>query len=203
MCLAALAIILFLIGLFKYRFPYFVKDVLYNFRITRISWRMGQVLNKRPLYTILDRFLEATKKHPNKTFTVFEEKTLSYSDADKQSNKVGRSLWKHARVTEGDTVALFLGNEPSYLLLWLGLAKIGCVAALLNYNVRSKSLLHCFSCCGANVLIVAAGREAPSANSGIRTNVGTVVWRRHNNSWVFNLGSAMVWMRTHYIAYFS
>ncbi|KAG7468095.1 hypothetical protein MATL_G00139120 [Megalops atlanticus] len=29
-------------------------------------------------------------------------------------------------------------------------------ASLLNYNIRSKSLLHCFSCCGANVLIAAA-----------------------------------------------
>ncbi|XP_061077682.1 long-chain fatty acid transport protein 2-like [Conger conger] len=156
MHLAALAIISLLIVLFKYRFPYFVKDVLYTFRIARISWRMRHILNKRPLYTILDCFLEAAKKNPNKTFIVFEGKTFSYSEADKWSNKVGRSLWNHAPVTEGDTVALFLGNEPSYLLIWLGLAKIGCAAALLNYNVRSKSLLHCFSCCGANVLIVAA-----------------------------------------------
>ncbi|XP_035250821.1 very long-chain acyl-CoA synthetase-like isoform X2 [Anguilla anguilla] len=156
MCSAALAVILLLLGLLKYRFPYFAKDVLYIFRVIRIRVRMGEFLKKKPFYTILDCFLEAAQKHPNKTFIVFEGKTFSYSEADKQSNKVARSLLEHARLKEGDTVALFLGNEPSYLLIWLGLSKIGCAAALLNYNVRSKSFLHCFSCCAANVLIVAA-----------------------------------------------
>ncbi|KAM6960645.1 long-chain fatty acid transport protein 2-like [Aplochiton taeniatus] len=32
---------------------------------------------------------------------------------------------------------------------------MGCPAAFLNHNMRSKSLLHCFSCCGAKVVIAA------------------------------------------------
>ncbi|KAL0154867.1 hypothetical protein M9458_049130, partial [Cirrhinus mrigala] len=88
------------------------------------------------------------KKHPRKAFIHFEGKTYSYEEVDKESNKAG--------LKEGDTVALFLGNEPRFVWTWLGLAKLGCPAALLNFNIRSKSLLHCFSCCGANVLIAAA-----------------------------------------------
>uniref|UniRef100_A0AAY5KTX9 long-chain-fatty-acid--CoA ligase n=1 Tax=Esox lucius TaxID=8010 RepID=A0AAY5KTX9_ESOLU len=71
------------------------------------------------------------------------------------SNKVARVLLQHSNIDEGDTVAVFLGNHPFFLWIWLGLVKIGCSAAFLNYNMRSRSLLHCFSCSGANVLIVA------------------------------------------------
>ncbi|MGH0163539.1 UNVERIFIED_CONTAM: hypothetical protein FKN15_047178 [Acipenser sinensis] len=95
------------------------------------------------------------QKQPHKPFIVFENKTYSYLDADKQSNKVASALQKHAGLKEGDTVAMFLGNEPDFIWIWLGLAKLGCAAALLNYNIRSKSLLHCFSCCGAHALIAA------------------------------------------------
>uniref|UniRef100_A0A0E9QAU1 Long-chain-fatty-acid--CoA ligase n=1 Tax=Anguilla anguilla TaxID=7936 RepID=A0A0E9QAU1_ANGAN len=80
---------------------------------------MGEFLKKKPFYTILDCFLEAAQKHPNKTFIVFEGKTFSYSEADKQSNKVARSLLEHARLKEGDTVALFLGERTILLLIWL------------------------------------------------------------------------------------
>ncbi|KAF4095279.1 hypothetical protein G5714_024357 [Onychostoma macrolepis] len=48
-----------------------------------------------------------------------------------------------------------------FLWIWLALAKIGCSVALLNHNIRSKSLLHCFTCCGASVLI--AGAELQDA----------------------------------------
>uniref|UniRef100_H3BWE1 long-chain-fatty-acid--CoA ligase n=1 Tax=Tetraodon nigroviridis TaxID=99883 RepID=H3BWE1_TETNG len=48
---------------------------------------------------------------------------------------------------------MLLGNKPIFLLLWLGLMKMGCSVAFLNHNVRSKSLLHCFSRCGARTLV--------------------------------------------------
>ncbi|KAI1904154.1 hypothetical protein AGOR_G00002760 [Albula goreensis] len=156
MFLAALAALLLLLGLWRYRLPHLVKYALFLFNTIRARLRLRQYAKRTPFYTVLDCFLDAVKKNPNKPFIVFEGTTYSYSEADKQSNKIARSLWRHTSLREGDTVALFLGNEPFYLLLWLGLAKIGCVAALLNFNVRSKSLLHCFSCCGANVLIVTA-----------------------------------------------
>ncbi|KTG42158.1 hypothetical protein cypCar_00006160 [Cyprinus carpio] len=111
---------------------------------------------KTPFYSIVDCFLDAVKKHPGKVFIHFEGKTHSYEEVDKESNKVANALRSEAGLREGDTVALFLGNEPRFVWTWLGLAKLGCPAALLNFNIRSKSLLHCFSCCGASVLIAAA-----------------------------------------------
>ena len=34
---------------------------------------------------------------------------------------------------------------PEFVMIWLGLSKIGVVTALLNFNLRSKSLAHCIN----------------------------------------------------------
>ncbi|XP_048828413.1 very long-chain acyl-CoA synthetase-like [Brienomyrus brachyistius] len=149
--------LVFLHILLKLWFPYFVLDCLYVLKTIAFGMRMSKYKKKQPFYTILDCFLDAVRRTPCKPFIIFESRTYSYMDVDKQSNKVARALRIHTGLKQGDTVALFLGNEPCYAWIWLGVAKIGCATALLNCSIRSKSLLHCFSCSGASVLIVAEG----------------------------------------------
>uniref|UniRef100_A0A3B5KJ69 long-chain-fatty-acid--CoA ligase n=1 Tax=Xiphophorus couchianus TaxID=32473 RepID=A0A3B5KJ69_9TELE len=147
--------VLAILPLFIYlRNPYFLGDLRYAVTAIRIGMRMGKI--KKNFSSLLDCFLDRAKKHPEKTFLIFEESSYTYSQADRESNKVARALSTHAQLKEGDTAALFLGNEPQFVWLWLGLAKLGCVASLLNSNIRSKSLVHCFSCCEAKVLIAGA-----------------------------------------------
>ena len=136
---------------------YFVADLTYAITALRIAMRISKI--KKEFYSLLDRFLDKVARHPDKKFIIFEDSSYTYSQVDKQSNKVARALAAHAHLKEGDTVALFSGNEPQVVWVWLGLAKLGCVAALLNCNIRSKSLLHCFSCCEAKVLIAASGEQ--------------------------------------------
>lgn len=121
-----------------------------------IAMKLSKFGKQKPIYTILDCFLEKVAKQPQKTFVLFEGTSFTYSQADKTSNRVARALQKHGQLKEGDTVALLLENEPNFLWLWLALAKLGCTASLLNNNIRSKSLLHCFSCCDAKVLVAGA-----------------------------------------------
>ncbi|KAM3869913.1 long-chain fatty acid transport protein 2 [Diretmus argenteus] len=137
-------------------FPYLAEDCAYTLRSLWLGVRLIKYKRLRPFYSLLDCFLDAVQKHPQKTFVHFEGRAFSYLEVDRQSNRVARVLQTEARLKEGDTVALFLGNEPGFMWTWLGLAKLGCPAALLNFNIRSKSLLHCFSCCGARVLITSA-----------------------------------------------
>ena len=139
------------------RNPYFFKDLNYTITALKIGLRMSKYRKSKPFYSVLDRFLDKVAQHPHKKFILFEESCYTYSQADKESTKVARALSTHAQLRQGDTVALFLGNEPHFVWLWLALAKLGCVASLLNCNIRSKSLLHCFSCCEAKVLIAGAG----------------------------------------------
>uniref|UniRef100_A0A8C1NIL4 long-chain-fatty-acid--CoA ligase n=1 Tax=Cyprinus carpio TaxID=7962 RepID=A0A8C1NIL4_CYPCA len=145
----------------RLRYPYLIAEAKYMRRIAIAMYRTTKYLKSKPFYTLLDRFLDSVRKNPHKAFIRFQDETYSYAQTDKQSNKIARSLLKHADLHEGDTVALLLGNEPMFLWMWLALAKIGCSAALLNHNIRSKSFLHCFTCCGATVLI--AGAELQDA----------------------------------------
>ncbi|XP_029290636.1 long-chain fatty acid transport protein 2 isoform X2 [Cottoperca gobio] len=122
-------------------------------RSITLGIRLAKYTKVKPFYSVLDCFLDAVKRHPKKIFLHFEGREYTYEEVDKQSNKVARALQAEARLKEGDVVALFLANEPCFVWIWLGLTKLGCPAALLNFNIRSKSLLHCFSCCGAKVII--------------------------------------------------
>ncbi|CAI5645031.1 unnamed protein product [Oreochromis niloticus] len=134
--------------------PYFLKDLHCTFLSIYVGIRLSRIEKK--FYSILDRFLDKVAEHPHKKFIVYEESSYTYSQADRESNKVARALLTHAHLKEGDTVALFLGNEPWFVWIWLALSKLGCTASFLNVNIRSKSLLHCFSCCEAKVLIAGA-----------------------------------------------
>nr|XP_057944589.1 long-chain fatty acid transport protein 2-like [Doryrhamphus excisus] len=142
-----------------WRNPYFLKDLTYTLTAIKIGRRLKKFSTQKPFYSILDSFLDKVAIQPDKEFILFEESSYTYRQADKESNRVARVL--SSLVKEGDTAAVFMGNEPLFVWLWLGLAKLGCTAALLNYNIRSKSLLHCFSCCDAKVLLAGADlREA-------------------------------------------
>lgn len=68
------------------------------------------------------------------------------------SNKVAR-IFEDAGFKPGDTVALMLENRPEYVALWLGLAKAGIVTALINYNLRDKSLVHSINIVDSKAII--------------------------------------------------
>lgn len=152
--LAGLALVPLLLYL---KNPYFLQDLSYSLTVIRIARRVKGFKKRRPFYSILDRFLDRVKEHPDKIFLLFEDASYTYAQADRESSRAARALARQAGLREGDTVALLLGNEPQFVFLWLALAKLGCTASLLNFNIRSGSLLHCFSCCDAKVLVVGAG----------------------------------------------
>ncbi|XP_034542368.1 very long-chain acyl-CoA synthetase-like [Notolabrus celidotus] len=148
-------ILLAAVGFFAILFPrsYFFQDVQHVLLRKRTSKRIQSYMKTN--YTIADQFADTVKAQPHKPYLHFKDETFTYLEADELSNKAARVLLQRGCVKGGDTVALFYGNEPMFLWLWLGLLKIGCPAALLNYNIRSKSLLHCFKCSGAKALIAA------------------------------------------------
>ncbi|KAF3688702.1 Very long-chain acyl-CoA synthetase [Channa argus] len=148
-------------------FPYLIQDVHYVLAKLKLTRRL--IKYKQNNYTILDRFLDVVKTQPNKPFVYFNDETFTYKDADELSNKAARVFLQNKVVTEGDTVALFDRNEPMFLWLWLGLVKIGCSVAFLNYNIRSKSLLHCLNCSGAKTLV--AGAELQAAVEEVLPNL--------------------------------
>nr|XP_057943970.1 long-chain fatty acid transport protein 2-like [Doryrhamphus excisus] len=134
-------------------FVYLYQDIKHILTKVKIGRRVFQYMQRN--YTLLDHFLEMAKTQPHKPLILFKDDIFTYQDVDRLSSQAARVLLHSGVVRPGDTVALFVGNEPMFVWTWLALFKLGCSAALLNSNIRSKSLLHCFECSGAKVLLVA------------------------------------------------
>ncbi|ERE69912.1 very long-chain acyl-CoA synthetase [Cricetulus griseus] len=137
--------------------PYLIQDLRYFLRVANLARRTRSYRQLRPVRTILRVFMERARQTPHKPFLLFRDETLTYAQVDRRSNQVARVLHDQLGLRQGDCVALFMSNEPAYVWIWLGLLKLGCPMACLNYNIRSKSLLHCFQCCGAKVLLASPG----------------------------------------------
>ncbi|XP_066540809.1 long-chain fatty acid transport protein 2-like [Hoplias malabaricus] len=141
-----------ILAIFYVKFPYFLQDCRYIMKMRAVRSKRMKFRERKPFYSILECFLDRVCENPDKPFIVFEDQVYSYKQVELRSNQVARALQLHS----GSTVALLLGNEPALVWVWLGLFQIGCSVSMLNTNIRNKSLLHCFNCCGASVLIAGA-----------------------------------------------
>jgi fatty-acyl-CoA synthase len=84
-----------------------------------------------------------------------ETASLTYGDLDRQMNRYGH--WARGLgLTKGDRLALFLPNQPDYAAIWLGLARIGIVTALINTQLTGAGLAHCLAESGAKHVIADA-----------------------------------------------
>ncbi|XP_037365315.1 long-chain fatty acid transport protein 6 [Talpa occidentalis] len=146
----------FLHFLQKHLFPYFWDDFWYLLKVVRYGIRLQINCSRGELVTVLDKFLRNAKKQPEKPFIIYEGAIYTYQDVDKRSSRVAHALLNHCTLKKGDTVALLMSNEPDFIHVWFGLAKLGCVVAFLNSNIRSSSLLHCIHSCQPRALIVGA-----------------------------------------------
>ena len=142
----------------KLLFPYFWADLRYLLKVLMYGLRVELYRLQGGIVTVLDKFVKLAEKQPHKPFLIYEGKVHTYRDVDRRSNRVAEVFLRHEALKKGDTVALLMGNEPGFIHVWFGLAKLGCVVAFLNFNVRSRSLLHCVSSCEPKILVVGAGR---------------------------------------------
>lgn len=141
--------------------------------------------------TIPKIFAETVRRHGDKTALIFEGtgKRWTFRQLDEYSNRVANLLLErgfkvgatlsllllpHAppqprfsgnfSLQDGDVVALFMENRSQYVGLWLGMAKIGVEAALINFNLRLEALVHCITISNAKALVF--GSELSDGKSG-------------------------------------
>uniref|UniRef100_R4G9H7 long-chain-fatty-acid--CoA ligase n=1 Tax=Anolis carolinensis TaxID=28377 RepID=R4G9H7_ANOCA len=137
-------------------FPYFWLDLKFLLKALRYGLAVESCRLRGRICTVLDKFMRMAEKQPDKPFLVYEGKVHTYKSVDKQSNRVAQLFLKEGVLKRGDTVALLMSNEPDFVHVWFGLAKLGCVVAFLNFNIRSRSLLHCINSCAPKMVVVGA-----------------------------------------------
>ncbi|XP_041368916.1 long-chain fatty acid transport protein 4-like [Gigantopelta aegis] len=102
--------------------------------------------------TVPKIFAENVLNYPRKPCFIFEDKTWTFTDVDQYSNAIANYFLERG-YKKDDTVALFMENRPEFVCFWLGFAKIGIRAALINFNLRDKALAHCLRVSGAKVTV--------------------------------------------------
>ena len=93
----------------------------------------------------------------------FSNSFLTFSfQVDEYANCVANFLYE-AGFRQNDVVAIFMENRPEFVCIWMGMAKVGVVASLINFNLRNESLAHCIDVCDAKAVIygseMAQGRQ--------------------------------------------
>lgn len=82
--------------------------------------------------------------------------TFSHAELSARANRYAR--WALAQgLAKGEAVALILGNCPDYLAIWLGITRIGCLAALINTNLTGEALDHCLKVADPKLIIAGPG----------------------------------------------
>lgn len=133
--------------------------------------------HRRSGHTIPSIFQEVVRRQPERLALVDAGSGASWTFAqlDAYSNAVAQ-LFLRLGFAPGDVVAVFLEGRPEFVGLWLGLAKAGVVASLLNVNLRREPLAFCLSTSGAKALIyggeMAAGERAATAGGPREAEVG-------------------------------
>ncbi|KAJ8007427.1 hypothetical protein DPEC_G00117380 [Dallia pectoralis] len=153
---AIVASVLFAHVVQKQLLPYFWKDFFFLLKVIRYGVRLEMFKVKSKVVTVMDRFVEQAERIPTKPFVIYEGIPYTYEQINERSNRVADVFLQQGELRRGDAVALLMTNEPDFICVWFGLIKLGCSVAFLNTNIKSRSLLHCFKCCGAKTLVVGA-----------------------------------------------
>jgi long-chain acyl-CoA synthetase len=103
----------------------------------------------------------ALQQHPDKTAIVGAELRLTYRAWVDRSARLATVLHAHG-VTRGTRVAIFAGNEATYLVCYAALWWIGAVACPINTRWSRPEIAFSLRDCGVELLLVDA-RHAPIA----------------------------------------
>ena len=131
------------------------KEVTYLRSAMRTLGRLKDI-QKNPERTWADIIENLAATKPNNVAIYGEDgSAITYRQLDERANRYAR--WALASgVKKGDAIALLMENRPEYLVAWLGIVKMGAVAALINTNLTGMGLAHSLNISGAKNIILGA-----------------------------------------------
>lgn len=142
--------------------------------IVRTLRRVDRIKPDSP-WTAADMIERWARETPDATAILFENRSYTFRQYDQAGNQYAR--WALAQgITRGQTVALLMENRPEFLFAWLGIIKIGAVAALINSNIRGEPLAHSLRISDAKHLIL--GIELAQSYASAKNTIGRpmTVW---------------------------
>ncbi|XP_022108907.1 very long-chain acyl-CoA synthetase-like [Acanthaster planci] len=137
-------------------YPRLCSDLAFILDKVRMARHLQACARREIPSTIVDELEGHARSTPDKTFLVYRDVRFTYGEVNRRANQLAHAA-HHRGVKQGDTVALLIHNEPAFIWTLLAFAKLGVTCALLNYNLKPSSLLHCFEASQAKLLVFGPG----------------------------------------------
>ncbi len=84
---------------------------------------------------------EKAKKYGDRAFLYFEDRIFTFRQMDENANRIGNYLLSLGG-GRGKGLAIFMGNCPRYLDIYIGSQKVGMYSIPVNTSLRGDSLLY-------------------------------------------------------------
>ena len=126
----------------------------------------------RTLPLVVDELAEA---HGEATALFDGAESLSFRGLAIRSNQYARWALEQG-IEKGDVVCLLMPNCPEYMAIWLGITKVGGVAALLNTNLIGASLAHCIRLVSPKRIVVGADLAEPLTTALAESLPTDTIW---------------------------
>ncbi|VVC45602.1 AMP-binding, conserved site,AMP-dependent synthetase/ligase [Cinara cedri] len=129
-------------------------------------------------WTVADIFKNTVVKNtPHKVIYIFEDKEWTALQVEEYSNKVANAMLDSG-YKKGDVIGLLMENRPEFVGIWLGMSKVGIVTALINYNLKSSSLVHSVNVASCNGLIYGSelSQDIDEIKSQLKNDVKLLKW---------------------------
>ncbi|MFX1329053.1 MAG: AMP-binding protein [Promethearchaeota archaeon] len=122
-----------------------------NYDLYQITKRYG--LDDATLSNLVEKKALINKDLP---FIYFEDELFSYSDTNKNSNKIANGLLNLIKKLKlnNPKIALLLPNCPDFVFCWLGIAKTRSVLVAINYLLSEVSLEYILKNSNTEILII-------------------------------------------------
>src|SRR6266404_660151 len=102
--------------------------------------------------SINDLMARAVQRHPDRPFLDFRGTLYSYSEIDRESDRLAQGL-KKLGVESGECVASILDNTVEAVLALLAICKLGAVSVPVNTGYKGEFLRHQLSDSRAKIVI--------------------------------------------------
>ena len=129
-----------------------LRETTYIASLAREFWRLRHV-KPGSSTTVVDIFEHHARRAPESPAILCGDDVVSYGALDALADRYAQ--WARGQgIARGDCVALLMENRPEYIAAWLGLFKLGAVAALINTNLRGAALAHSIAISAARYLVL-------------------------------------------------
>lgn len=105
------------VALACYLLPWLKYDLDYARRLLKVRIYLQLYMTRK--MTFIDVFEKMAASRPSKVFLRYNDESYTYGDVQRRMNKVA-NMALTLGLKPGDTVAMFMYNEPAYIWTWMG-----------------------------------------------------------------------------------